>query len=94
MFLQIFKNQCRLSIFQIEIFNQNLIERFNTAVSTSTYTTLKDIKIGIYLSSTYMYIVIAQQNKKKKMHSHHPIYLSTSQLVCIILSFYHLMILL
>ena len=53
MFLQIFKNQCRLSIFQIEIFNQNLIERVNTAVSTSTYTTLKDIKIGI--SSIYCY---------------------------------------
>ena len=53
MFLQIFKNQCRLSICQIEIFNQNLIERFNTAVSTSTYTSLKDIKIGI--SSIYCY---------------------------------------
>ena len=69
-------NQCRLSICQIEIFNQNLIERFNTAVSTSTYTSLKDIKIGIKV----VYIVIVQRNKKKKMHSHHPIYLSTSQL--------------
>ena len=72
MFLQIFKNQRRLSICQIEIFHQNLIERFNTAVSTSTYTSLKDIKIGL------VYIVIVQRNKK--MHSHHPIYLSTSQL--------------
>ena len=54
MLLQIFKNQCQLSICQIEIFNQNLIERFNTAVSTSTYTSLKDIKIGL------VYIVIVQ----------------------------------